>query len=459
VKWFQIGRGMVLAIHDGAVWRAYALQGARGDWTCTGRVAEASRNSRQLPKRLLEFLGRSGSRRLRVLLSGDVHVLTTELPEDASDEELHTALIYEAQGETGIEAAGHRLAATRAHLYDMGGDRKTLLASGFEIEPLTRLAAEAENEGARFEAAGSLELALLAVHAQASPNRRLLVVRERTSFYAVPANDPQPFLTAMLPLGQDVASDSAARERAERARERLGVHASMPLTVVLAGGNERMIEQLAPYWGGCRDVAMADWGEMEEQAIRIGAGSPVGGVDSLCPWIGLPPPPHDPHRHGTVIFGLILAVALTWTGMRWQGLNGALRAAQTNRCAWEALEQARKQAQEGSKALRDRQHAVLARKALLEKPEPLPPGLLPLLETLAGHMPTYSCLETIQQRDNGFEITGVTRWQDGLPELDAALREMGRREGLRREFGGLEAVDGQFAQRFRFEVLPGEGRP
>jgi hypothetical protein len=53
----------------------------------------------------------------------------------------------------------------------------------------------------------------------------------------------------------------------------------------------------------------------------------------------------------------------------------------------------------------------------------------------------------------------VTRWQDGLTQLDAALREMGEREGMRREFGGLETIEGQYAQRFRFTIHPGEDRP
>ena len=457
---FQFARGMVLASHDGLAWRVCALKGGRGEWTCAASVEEASRNARQLPKRVLDFLAQSGARRLRILLSGDVHALATALPEDATNEELHAALAYEAQGEIGLEAAGHRLAAVRTHLLGMGGERNTLLTASFETDHLGKLAAESENEGVRFEAAGSLELALLAAHAQRAPERRLLLVRERTSFYAVPANEPQPFAVAMLPLGRDVAVQAAARERAERARERLGAHAAIPLTVALPrDADEQTRKVIATYFGGCRDVELVDGEELEAAAIRTAVAGSVGGVDSLCPWIGLPPPPRDPHRHGTAILGLILAVALVWAGMRRGQLKADLCAAQENRAAWQALEQARKQAKDEVNTLRDRQNATVARKTLLEKPKPLPKGLLPLLETLAVHMPIHSGLESIQQRGEGFEIAGVTHWQDGVPQLDAALSEMGRREKMRREFGGLEAVDGQLAQRFRFNVMPGGDGP
>jgi hypothetical protein len=454
------GKSLVVAVHDGLAWRAYALRRGHGEWTCFDRAEEASRAGRGLPKALLDFVARSRARRLRVLLSGDVHALLAELPEDASDEELHTALAYEAQGEIGLEAAGHRLAASRATLYNMGGERKALLAAAFEIERLERLAAEAESEGVAFDGAGSLELAVLSAHAHRAPNRRLLLVRERTSFYAVPANDPQPFLTAMLPLGLDAGSDPTAKERAERARERLSVHDAMPLTAALPGDVNRLRDCVAPYLGACADVEYVALQELEEAALCAEAGGRAGGVTEACPWIGLPPRPRDPHRHGTVILFVILAMTLGWTGLRKQDLERDLRAARANLAAWEKLDAARQQAARESKALRDRQGAVMAKRAMLEERRCLPRGLLPLLAALAENMPAYSALVSVEQRAaDGFEVAGLTRWQDGLTQLDAALREMGEREGMRREFGGLETIEGQYAQRFRFTIHPGEDRP
>jgi hypothetical protein len=454
------GKLLVVAVHDGLTWRAYALRRGPGEWTCVDRAEEASRAGRGLPKTIIEFVVSSRARRLRVLLSGDVHALSAELPEDASDEELHAALAYEAQGEIGLEAAGHRLAAARATLYDMGGERKGLLAAAFEIERLERLAAEADREGVVFDGAGSLELAILSAHAHRAPNRRLLLVRERTSFYAVPANDPQPFLTAMLPLGLDAGSDPTAKERADRARERLSVHNAVPLTVALPGQVERLRGSVAPYLDAGADVEYVPLPELEEAALRTEAGGRTGGVTEACPWIGLPPRPRDPHRHGTVILFVILALTLGWAELRKQGLERDLCDARANLAAWEKLEEARKQAADESKTLRDRQGATMAQRAILDERRCLPRGLLPLLGALAENMPPYSALVSVEQRAaDGFEVAGLTRWQDGLTRLDAALREMGEREGMRREFGGLETIEGQYAQRFRFTIHIGEYRP
>jgi hypothetical protein len=142
-------------------------------------------------------------------------------------------------------------------------------------------------------------------------------------------------------------------------------------------------------------------------------------------------------------------------GWRRQTLHHDLCRAQANLAAWQTLEGARKRAAGESEALRKRQTAIVTKKEMLAGRRCLPHGLLPLLETLAQHMPAYSCLGSVKQREGGgFEIVGLTRWQDGLTQLDAALREMGQREGLRREFGGLETIEGQYAQRFRYMVVP-----
>ena len=459
MRFFRKCKSIVAAVHDGMMWRAYAFRSIHGEWTCVDRADEESRNNRHLSKELLDFIGRSGMRRLRILLSGDVHMLTTALPEDATDEELHTALAYETQGEIGLEAADHRLPAVRAELFGMGADRKALLASSFEIARLERFAEDAESEGVSFECAGSLELAILAVHAQRSPNRRMLMVRERSSFYAIPA-DQQPFTTSVLPLGGNTDADITTPERIERVRERLTMHNSIPLSVIVSGDVKVIRTRIMPFLGNCRDVEFVSLQELEESALKKYIASRVGGVDSVCPWIGLPPPPRDPHRHGTVLFFIILLAALAWVGWRKHALETDLRSARANHEAWETLENSRRQLESEVKALRNRQHTLLKKKALLEQPTCLPHGLLPLLDTLARNMPNYSYLQSITQRDDdSFDIVGLTRWQDGLTQLDAALRIMAQREGLRREFGGLETIEGQYAQRFRFTVTPEEAQP
>jgi hypothetical protein len=427
---------------------------------CAGRLEDASRSGRKLPKTLLEFFVRGRVRKVRALLAGDVLSLTAALPEDATEEELHVALAYDAQGELGLDAAGHRLAAVRGDRLGLGCDRNLVLAAAFETERLERLAGDAEGEGLAFEAAGSIELAVLAAHMRRTPERRLLFLRDRTGFYAVPGTERQPFLATMLPLGLDALADPAARQRAEHARERLEILAAMPLTVVAPGSVAVLSERLAPLVGSCGEVEWVGLQELETALLPLVVSGAVGGVETVCPSIGLPPPSRDPHRNGTVLLFAVLAATLGWVGLRHRDLKADLCAVRARMQAWETLEAARQQARAESDQLRARQVALSARMALLGGKDSLPRGLQPLLATLAEHMPAYASLQSVRQRkEGGFEIAGLTYWQDGLPQLDAALRDMGLREGLRREFGGLETIEGQRAQRFRYSVVPGEVRP
>jgi hypothetical protein len=454
-------KDMAIAIHDGLSWRAYILRQTRGQWSLDGQTEDPSRNGRQLPKKIIEFAAQSRLRRLRVLLSGEIYTVSMALPEDASEEELHTALSYEAQGELGLEMAGLRLAAARGTLLNMGSESKTLLAATFEQDRLARFASDAEGEAIAFECAGSLELAVLAAQAKRVPQRRLLFIRERTGFYAVPASDSQPFQVAMLPLGLEAFTDSASRERAEHVGERLAAQKGIPLSVVVLGEPALLRERLTPFLGACADIEFLSLAELEPALLPACAAGRVGGVDEACPWIGLPPLPRDPHRHGTVLCLAVVAAALCWVGGSKIRLDANLRDARNNRAAWESLESARKRAEGETKSLREQQNRLLAKKTLLERRSCLPFGLMPTLETLAGGMPAYSSLVSIKPRvGGGFEIVGLTQWQDGLPQLDAALREMAGREGLRREFGGLEtAAEGLGGQRFRFVIAPGVDLP
>jgi hypothetical protein len=450
-------RTLAIAVHDGLHWHACKMKRRGGEWVCVDRMDEPARAARQLPKELRDFIARSRARRLRIVIPGDVHTLSTELPLDASNEELQSALAYEAQGELGIEAAAHRLAAARSNLYDMGGSRGSFLAAAFEIEILERLADGGETDGVHFEGAASLELGLLTAHARRHPDQRLLFIRSRSSFYAVPARDTQPFMATMLPLGLDLTDSPSAHERIARAAERIALHDAVPLRVILPTADEAARARLASVIGNCREVEFIALEDTLAELLTICAATRVGGVDQSCPMIGLPPPPRDPHRHGTVIMFLILAASLLWLGLRHGELKREIALKTADLAAWESLERARRQAESESAALRERQQSLLARQTLLRDRRPLPTGLLPVLRTLGENMPPYSCLSKVEiSTEAGISIEGLTHWQEGLTRLDAALRDTAASTGLQREFGGIETRAGDYAQTFSYRLADGE---
>jgi len=460
MRWFGMRKyaPLTLAVYDGLGWRASVYRWSRGQWRCFATTSDPSRHGKQLPKSILDFALKSGTRRLRVLLSNDVQPLSLAMPDDLTLEEQHTAIAHEASGELGLDANTQLLAAARSDLYDMGGDMHSLAVSAFDRLLIERFAEDAAREGLAFEGIGPLELALLWWHARHDPGQRLLLVRGTTAFYALPAGEIQPFLLSTLPLGLTAATDTNARERAERAKERLATHRELPLRVVIAGADSQPdIAWLMPLLGDPVAVETHALSELEPDALQLAVDCRVGGTTSPCAWVGLPPRPRDPHRHGTVIMVLIVLLTLGWVGRQYQSMQSRLYRDQARLAAWELLEQSRQSAKSESDRHRDRQAVLMSRQALLENRVPLPPGLIVTLDTLARDMPPYSRLTALSCREgNILEITGETRWQDGLSQLDEALRRALREIGMKREFGGIEAIDGTGAQRFRFRIMPGE---
>lgn len=450
---------LTLAIFDGLGWRGRAYRRSRGGWRCVATTTDPSRHGRQIPKAILDFALKSGTRRLRVLVSNDVQMLTLAIPDDLTLEEQHTAIAHEAAGEWGFDAQTQRLSAARSDLYDMGGESHVLAVSAFDRLLIKRFAEDATREGLAFEGVGSLEMTVLWWHARQDPGQRLLIVRGTTACYAVPAGDTQPFLLTTLPLGLTGATDAQARERAERVKDRLAIHRERPLRVVIVGADSPPdIAWLMPLLGDPVAVQTHALSGIESEAMPQAVDSRVGGTASPCACVGLPPAPRDPHLHGTVILFLIVLLTLGWIGRVYQSMQSTLCENRARLAAWESLQQARRNAKGESDRLRERQHVLIARQALLERPDPLPPGLMVTLDTLARGMPPYSRLIALSCGEaGGLEITGETRWQDGLSQLDEALRRALGDVGMKREFGGIEALDGSGAQRFRFRIMPGEG--
>lgn len=445
---------LALAVFDGTCWRAYALERRKDRWACAAAHVDPSRNGKQLPKSVAEFARDSGARRLRVLTLADVQTLSLAMPPDLSDEEMHTALAYEAEAELGFDSRTQRVAAARCELYDMGGEPGSFALAAIDSGLIERFEYDAEQVGLSLDGVGSLEQTLLCLHADANPDQRLMVVRGHTSFYAVPSGELQPFLLTVLPLGAASVDGGASGERAERARERIEAHNELAIHVIICGDDaDGGAAWLAPLIGDPKEARFTVIESLLDEVVRTAAMAKVGGVDSGCALIGLPPPPRDPHRHGTVIMALFVVLTLLWVGHSCDNLAKDRDAYEERLSQWDSLSRARERATAESDSLRDRQQSLRDRIALIERGDPLPPALMATLRALATSMPEYSRLISISACwDDGIDIVGDTLWQEGLTQLDEALRMAASDAGLAREFVGMETVEGRRSQRFRFRI-------
>ncbi len=446
---------VAVVLHDGATWHAHVFAPAKPEWRPMARMTLASRAPGKLPEAVLEFAEKHGARRVRLALPRNIHTLRTELPVDAEPEELQTAMAFELSSETGDAVEGVRVAAALGESFAMGAAPATLLAASFDEEPLERYAAACRNAGLRFDGAGSLELAVLGVHAEACPNARLLFIRRDAAFYAVPGTDLSPMTVGPVPMGMEDAQQEMDAERGERLRRRLGLQQALPVAVwcvgVPDGGRKERIQDLL---GETADVEFRDFELATEQVARqllgaVEAGMPAGAGAR----VGARPPEKDPHRAGTWMFFLILLATVLALGGYGYGQKNRLGLLQVKTKAWETIAEKRKSLTSQLAGLRGEQARSKEACELLTVKDPLPPGLLPLLDALDKSMPEFTRVTRIEQMPNGgFEVRGHTAVQFRLKELLDSLAADMAASGHSVVLSSQKQIEGTMENEFIFAV-------
>ena len=422
--WFGSKRDSVLiAAFDGKSWRGRAFEYREGAWQSGGNVAEAaSRNSRKLPKQLLDFAASSEAKRLRILMTADLHSIAMELPEDADKEELHTAMAYEAAAEIGIDAQVLRVAAVYASRYRMGGEANVIMTAGFESALVDGFARECDRAGIEFDGIGSLEMAVLAWHARTAEDARLLFMRRQSSLYVVPACENTPFTFYPLPIGTDADASESAAERNERAAKRLAAHRDLPLRVVACGDLEAPRRETLRHMAG-ENAEFSALREFDDEIMRHTAHAEIGGTEAGCALVGPAPAPRDPYRAGTWIALVIVLLAGLYVGDRHYAFRNDLEMLKTRETEWKKLVSERDKARNRLQAANARHDSLLEREQLLNSAGPLPEKLATLLNALSSGMPSYSHITEIVQVDaDNFAIYGVTRLPEGIMQLSTILR-------------------------------------
>lgn len=446
---------MGVLCHDGLRWQVALFTCSDGVWQAGECGQVDGRNNRQLPPELGPYLASAGS--VRVLVPNEPRLESLVLPEDLLPEETHSAMAY-AMLEDDPNPA--RFAAARAELYGMGADESQLLINQFGLRQMGGYEKALAEFGCRFEAVGSLEVALLDWHALRAPAERLLFVGTQTSFYAVPGRDSSPFMASVFPLGMTVPV-AAHRDRMERVIQRITSNTEYPLRVVLSDG----IDPAQQAWleESLASLLISGWSRFSEikHAVMVRAvQGPVGGVDSTLAWVGPPPPPQDPHRHGTVLCCAVISVALLFLGSRWHALHAEWRDREARQVAWDALQLARQDASAQFKHVQENQLRLKGKlRQLAEKSGRLPDGVLPVLKTLALEVPAYSRIVSLTQMPaGGWTIRGITLWQTEVSRINDALTAMAKRENMTLEIKKVSAAEGQRVQQFEFSIKPQDGR-
>jgi hypothetical protein len=436
-------------------WRASLCQWTKGEWAVRELGVDKSRNLRRLPRTLLVAGADAGAVRVRIWMESEPRLMRMEVPEDAEEEEFHTLLQGESRSEMGDEVHRMRLATVRADVFELGTDPDSLLVSSFELNQLEAWQADAEAQSLRFEGVSALETAVLS---QSDPGKAMLLIKGHVAWAVLPADERGPAMLLTLPLGASPASDPLREEKAAERLQKRGI-SDLQVFALRELSAERKTT-LCTLLNLPETQVLRHWEEVRAAALTAFAGSRAGQTDEPISLISTPPRARDPHRAGTWIMALILLATLAWMGLRIQEVERGLQEAKQRESAWQTLEQERRRVADQVASHRARQQEIQLLQTRLERPQPLPPVLLPLLEDLGTVMPMYSRLQELRQKPDGSLIlAGITQWQDGLLDLDQALNDLGEPLGVRREFEGLQAMNDTVFQRFSFRLYPAGARP
>lgn len=454
VKLFQKKRHPVaIVIHDGREWHVYLFTPEGNAWKPGATGMFAGQNPYHLPEKVTAFARDHGARRIRILIPGDVYTIGIELPDDHEPEEAHTALAYELEGETELEAHDMRLAAVRADRFRMGGTPNTVLATPFEGMRINAFDDACRSGGVDFEGVGSLELALLNYHARTHAQARCLLLRQQNCLYATPATAVMSFSVQSLSVSFSPEDAGAHPDRYERIARRLTAQADLPVVVCSHGPPEaERLETLRATLGAQAGMTVVDIHDCAPDMARHAAcAREVGTLSNGCALIGKNRTPVDPHRVGTWLFCFIVVLCVATLGMRYLDLRWELHAAGTRTIAWEQIEKERSRLSARYESLKQQRDQCQSIARMLTTGRPLPNGLLELLDVLGREIPHYTRVRRLSENENGvLVLEGSTFYQQAVDQLTRSMCRVLQPLGLHVDPVGIEGNDTDGELRFTY---------
>jgi len=447
---------VAVMIHDGYEWHVYVYRMDGGAWSAGASAAFPGLNPHQVPDEASLFARKAGARRVRLLIPNEIYTIAIELPQDHEPEEAHTALAFELEGETSLEAHAMRLAAVRADRFRMGGGAATVLATAFENGRLEAFDAACRAQGLAFEGVGPFELAVLNYHARHYGQSRCLLLRQQNCLYAVPETASLPFAVQMLSFVFTPDESATHPERYERIVRRFKTQAGLPVIVwsPLPPDNERMELIRAALGEETSITVMHVHDHTAEIALHAASAPRVGTLFNGCALVGKGEKPKDPHRAGTWMFLAIVTLCAAALGMQYLNLQWDLRAACSRDAAWKALEQQRKSLAGRADGMKKERDELLAIERELTQNNRLPKGLLPLLEMLTREMPVYTRLTKLYETAGGvLVLEGSTFYQQAIDRLTQSMCRVVQPLGLRIDPGAVTGDESGGELKFTYRIV------
>jgi hypothetical protein len=457
-SFFNFGKFSRVAVflHDGSNWYAYAFSYKKSYWHLLSHTNFFGKNSRQIPSQLFEFAETHGVRRIRVILSQNIHKLDDiELPFDAMPEELQTIVSLAYTQVTGHEYGTVRVASAFADTFRMGGTSESLFAAGIETAQLEQYDKSCQVAGFRFDGCGVLELAAVAVGTKYFDETRFLILRRDKGFYITCALGDVPMTTSGIALNSPNDDKTRDTERIQVISRRLNTQKMIPLQIwYTTDVEQKKLDEIRESIDPDTQATFTDLTQYSEEIARkVAETTEIGIPTDGGAIVGLPEKEKDPYRAGTWLFGIAILLALLLTLATYQKLHADMKKIKNETDAWEKLRNERKKLNDKLTAIDNERKKNEQIIEILNRKNPLPIPLVSTLIELNKNMPDYTKLTEIEQiNDDELILTGYTLYQEGFIKLQPDLNKKLNKYKMQIELQSLEKIENSKEQKFILRI-------
>lgn len=434
------GRADAVAVHDGQAWRLF--------W---GRdLCEASAPTpapvNRLPQSFVDVLVQAECRRVRFLVSGDVHRMEGAIPSGMSLDKANAVIRSSMAETTGVETDGLVVAGRSM---SWGGVRKPFtLACGFDGDWVADVHATLSEAGLVCGGFASLELAMLATWKPAR-DASLVVVDMGTSF-VVPAPrganpGPQTIPCGLRHFQSDAANGLA---RFQRAAATIGKDA--PLHLVVLGGADLAATFAAAGYVHVIAENGDGWLRAAVRAVLLAKPNRTQGVSIP---VANPYEPRKRFSQGWIVAASLAILALPAAfrlASAWQTERNCRQlaaAAAPFRPLEKRIEQAKKALSSAEAEFAREQTAqrsrIAARRPLV--------AFVDVAYYFCKHAGSSLTLDAIEQNGNRIDVRGTFSDPEDGVALNRGLLDYARRKNMevvKNEFVNESAGDAAFVNRF-----------
>lgn len=434
------GRAEAAAIHDGQAWRLFGGRDLRE------MSAPTPAPVNKLPPSFVDQIVQSKCRRIRFLISGDVHRMEGAIPGGMALDKANAVIRASMAETTGVETDGLVVAGLSM---TWGGVRKPFtLACGFDGDWVADIYATLSEAGIACGGFASLELAMLATW---KPVRTAsLVIVGRGMSFVVPAPrgaNPGP---QTIPCGVRHFLSDATNGLARFQRAAATLDKDAPLHLVVLGSERLAATFVAAGYVHVIEENGDDWLRTAARAALLAKPNRIRGV--TIPVVN----PYEPRKrfsHGWIVAASLAILALPAAfrqACEWQTERDCRRLA----AAAAPLRPLEKRIAKAKKTLATAEAEFAGeqatQRARLAARRPLV-AFLDVASYFCKHSGNSLTLDAIEQNGNRIDVRGTFSDPEDGVALNRGLLDYARRKNIevvKNEFINEAVGDAAFANRF-----------